>query len=586
MNLSKFLNSVDAYSDTMDKSQLISFVHNIARVLPESRRDDFLERMKNSTGSLDKGREYDKQNKRKFNDLKDKLNKIEKWEMCLSGNINEEWDEWYNTDEDEFLFEDPEGVGTVIESACLFIHEAIDKQLFKEGNEIAEILIGLTIMVSGEYQDYSSEPLEVEDLERYGMAAINYKKLVVESLYITYCAKPLEERANALYTMIQNARTRDISLEMIMQCGEELPELQAFLPKWIAYLGNQNTYIAQELLNEAIDLTDNADNLLESARAYYEQHPGLYEKYLSENQNKIKLNNLVSVGKEALEKINSEYPVRSRIALQVADITLRESGKVTGDVEQYWMEAFRSDTRVVHFLRIMMECQDFSVWKEKLQEINHSHIKQSRSEKSYVYGNSTVLKENVPDFKQTYLVAMLNGEYKFVKERGMNYKGALGWSASYMKTGLASFLLLLYNAEILRDGVKAMLIKVASSVSFSASEYGKGLPREVKEIDYELFWKCFVQSKLQNSMSESELQSYLAWIEKLVKKRVDGIVEGNHRKYYRECAEHIAALGEVQESRGVMNGKQNLMIEYKQCYSRRRAFHEELRNCGMKDKKK
>ena len=287
MNLSMFLKSVDTLSGTMENEQLISFVHDIARVLPESGRDDFLDRMRNCKGFVDHEKEYDKAEQRKYDELKNRLEKIESWEISLLGELNEEYDDWYNSDEDEFLFFDSDGIGKIIESACQFIHEAIDKQIFDKGNVIAGILIGLKIMVGGEYQDYSGEPLELEDLERYGLASIDYKKVVVESLYLSYCVNELGERADALYRMIQNAKVRDISFEMVMQCGEELPELQEFMPKWIEHLGEQSTYIALELLNEAINLTNDPEDLLKSARAYYEQHPGLYKKYIFENPNKL-----------------------------------------------------------------------------------------------------------------------------------------------------------------------------------------------------------------------------------------------------------------------------------------------------------
>lgn len=586
MNLSMFLKSVDALSGTMENKQLVSFVHDIARVLPEGRRDDFLDRMRKCKGFADHEKEYDQAEQRKYDELKDRLDKIENWEMCLSGELNEEYDDWYNTDEEEFLFSDPEGIGKIIESACQYIHEAIDKQIFDKGNEIAEILIGLKVMVGGEYQDYAGDPLELEDLERYDLASVNYKKLVVESLYLSYCANELEERADALYIMIQNAKVRDISLETVMQCGEELPELQEFLPKWMEHLGKQSSYIAQVLLNEAINLTNNPDDLLKSARAYYEQHPGLYRKYIFENQNKLRCDELIAVGREALEKINKKYLVRSEIALQLASITLSDNGKVTDDVERYWLEAFRSDSRVVNYLRMMIECCDFSVWKEELQKINHSHLKQSKGVNYYGYTNSTDLRENTPDYNQVYLIEMLNGEYQSVRERGMNYKDALGWSVSFMKNGLAAFLVLFYNGENLTEGIKAMLTRIVFSISFSAEEYGKGTLKKQNANDYELLWECFKQSKVQNPIPEKEQQSYLKWIEQLVKKRVDGIMEGNHRKYYGECAAYIAALGELLESRGTFDGKQNLMLAYKQYYSRRRSFHEELRNYGMKDKKK
>lgn len=167
---------------TMNKKQLEVFVHDIARVLPENRRIEFIEKMKNSTGTLPKENEYEKADKIKYEEIKGELEKIEKGEICLLGVLNE------------------------------------------EGNKIAEILIGLCIVVEGEYQDYSNEPLAVEELVRHHLATISYPNLAAESLYLTYCASPLEKRADALYRMIQNAQIKDVSFEMIMQCGDELPE--------------------------------------------------------------------------------------------------------------------------------------------------------------------------------------------------------------------------------------------------------------------------------------------------------------------------------------------------------------------------
>lgn len=58
-------------------------------------------------------------------------------------------------------------------------------------------------------------------------------------------------------------------------------------------------------------------------------------------------------------------------------------------------------------------------------------------------------------------------------------------------------------------------------------------------------------------------------------------MQGNHRKYYGECASFIAALGEVKEYRGELLGKQNFMQSYKIKYPRRTALHQELYNFGL-----
>lgn len=104
MNLSMFLKSVDTLSGTMENEQFISFIHDIARVLPERGRDNFLDRMRNCKGFVDYEKEYEQAEQRKYDELKDRLEKNESWEMSLSGELNEEYDDWYNSDEDEFFF--------------------------------------------------------------------------------------------------------------------------------------------------------------------------------------------------------------------------------------------------------------------------------------------------------------------------------------------------------------------------------------------------------------------------------------------------------------------------------------------------
>lgn len=591
MNLLNFLHSVDSLSQAMDKEQLIALIHDIARILPENERTNFLDRMMKSqsditTDSSKKQKGYEKPDKTKYKELKERLLKIESREICLTGDLNEEYDDWYNSEAEEFIYEDPEGVGKILEEACGLVHECVEQEQYKEGYELSKLLIGLEVMVDGEYLNYTDAPIGIEEFRAHGLAELDYKTLVMDALYLTYCGTSLEERADALYCTMQNAGQGDISMEMIMQRGEELPEFDEFLPMWISYLGNECSKMAQRLLNEAVELSDSSECMLSSARAYCEYHPGLYETYIKNNIGKVDSKELLLVGKEALEKIDKKYLVRSQIALVMAEIMLKEnSNKVTGDVEQCWLEAFRSDTRAVHFLRLMMECRDFSVWKTEADNINHNMQKTMRRT-VFGYERSGSPQENGADVNQIYLVALLSGEYEFVKNNAMDHKGAVGWSGSYMKEGLAAFMLILLNTDPEEHftGIKSMISKLVSSVGFKVTEYQQGVPALIKDRDSEWFWKCFSHSKQLFPMAESQQEPFLHWVEQLVKERVEGIMEGNHRNYYYECAEYVAALGEVWESRGVANGKQKIMLSYKQMYSRRSAFHRELRACGMRDK--
>lgn len=124
---------------------------------------------------------------------------------------------------------------------------------------------------------------------------------------------------------------------------------------------------------------------------------------------------------------------------------------------------------------------------------------------------------------------------------------------------------------------------MVSSVGFEKEDYEHGISGHISEGSQEWFWKCFCHWKDTVSVPEEEKRQYLEWAEGLVTKRLNGIMGGNYRKYYGECAGYIAALGEVRESRGEIGGKQNVMLGYKALYSRRTAFHQELRAFGMRD---
>ena len=81
-------------------------------------------------------------------------------------------------------------------------------------------------------------------------------------------------------------------------------------------------------------------------------------------------------------------------------------------------------------------------------------------------------------------------------------------------------------------------------------------------------------------------EAILERLEKWTQMRVEGIMEKSHRNYYGECAAFAAALGEVRESRGELWAKAKVMEEYRSQYSRRTAFHQELRAYGMADTRK
>lgn len=586
MNLPKFLKQVDHISGMMTKEETAAFIHDIARTLPEAMRENFLARLKGASGKeeiCEKEEMKDMQGSSEFQSVKGKLESIEKWEMGLAGSLNEEYDDWYCDYSEEFLYEDPEGVLDIIENACNLVHECIDLADYHAAFELAEILVGLEVMVGGEYQDYSDEPIAIRDFAYYHISDLDYRRLVVDAVYAAYCANEVPDRPDAVYKMLENSGTHDITLEMVMQNGEELPEMEEFLKLWIAYLGKITSVRAQKLLKEAVELCNDPEMLLENARAYHTEHPGLYEQYLLTVQGQEDDRRFYEAGKEALDAIECKYVVRSRIALMMSEAALRLDLKE--EAEKCWVEAFRSDTSVANYLRLFMECGDFSAVREEAKKIYQGMYAQIEKNQ-YAFNPEGELRENKSGADKVYMLAFFGEEFEYVKEQAMGVKDALGWSSTFMKCGLAAFLLLLLEGRELQAGCREMCRMVVSSIGFEKEDYEHGISRHIQEGSQELFWKCFCHWKDTVSVPEEEKQQYLEWVEGLVTKRLNGIMGGNYRKYYDECAGYIAALGEVRESRGETGGKQNVMLEYKALYSRRTAFHKELRAFGMRDGKR
>ena len=54
MNLTNFLKQTDALTAKYSKEQLVAFIHDIGRVLPEHGREDFLDRLKAAGGKSER----------------------------------------------------------------------------------------------------------------------------------------------------------------------------------------------------------------------------------------------------------------------------------------------------------------------------------------------------------------------------------------------------------------------------------------------------------------------------------------------------------------------------------------------------
>ena len=194
--------------------------------------------------------------------------------------------------------------------------------------------------------------------------------------------------------------------------------------------------------------------------------------------------------------------------------------------------------------------------------------------------------ENRPDSNTVFLLRFLDGQFADVLDKGLNKSEALGWTGTFMKQGIALYLLYLYEGQWIGKGINAMSQIAKDAMRFSAEEYRKGSHGLEGIGENDLFCQLFLKWKSMVQMEPDIRNHAIKRITALLEKRTEGIMAANRRNYYGECAAYIAALGEVRESMGEMGAKQRLMTSYKDKYSRRSAFRDEMRKYGWLDIKR
>lgn len=414
------------------------------------------------------------------------------------------------------------------------------------------------------------------------------KQVVLDTVYCAYHAVPPVKRPETLYGIILNAKEDAVTLEAIMQYGdEELPAFEEFLPLWIAYLGDKTGHNADRLISEAVDLLNDISLEVQYAEKYAAVHPGLYLNILKDGKFAA-ANDMVSIGIKAMKAIPKKYIMRSKAALKTAEYVIAANGEVPL-LEKCYFAAFESDTSALNYLRALLNSSENEKKREALQKIfMESSVHKSRSsfgmyERSY---SCSEREENRPDGNMVLLLRFLDGQFADVLDKGLNQSQALGWTGTFMKQGIALYLLYLYEGQWNGKGMAAMAEIVKSVMKFSLEEYQKGVCRLDEIGENELFCQLFFKWKSMVQMESDIRDRAVKRITELLEKRTAGIMDANRRNYYGECAAYIAALGEVWESMGYACAKQEFMTSYKNKYSRRSAFREEMRNYGWIDIKR
>ena len=493
----------------------------------------------------------------------ERLKPIQDGTLCLESDINYDYYD-YDDEEIAFLFEDPEGILDMIKKSCETVHQCVDTAFWSEAYQLGTILLNLEVAVNGEYADCADTTMNISDLMSYEL--LPDCDILSDTLCAAYQALPMLERPAVFYTLIQKSGCKDWKLEELMQyASQELPQMPEFLSCWISYLGNVKEQDAEQFLYEAVTLQNDAVSALYTAETFVIQHPGLFEQVMLMQKNDT---DLLAVGREALQKIDVRYTVRGRIALMTADCAFR-LGMQT-EAEHFLTEAFRSNSTPENYFRILLESQDFMKYQPELYQIciNVSCCKDEKAD--YFLNLPESLNQNDIRPDEYEFFTFLNGDFQAVLKKMQKKKKSAFWEQKFLKYGFALFCLYLYPDTKLNRGCQYLCDHLKKHFHIPDENIWKGLQKHRNLIPIPEESKPELMQELQNLLASHTKQ----------------VMENNQRAQYEECAAFAAALGEILEAGGTNNAKQELLLAYKAEYSRRIAFHRELRAFGMKDGKK
>ena len=166
--------------------------------------------------------------------------------------------------------------------------------------------------------------------------------------------------------------------------------------------------------------------LLENERKYVDRHPELYLQILELKSGIGEEEKMLGVGQEALDAIPVELVIRSRVALKTAEYADR---LCRFDVrERCWIEALRSDTSVINYMRIKFLPWNAGQYRDEILSIIHERyevLKKLGTKNRY--DDSLTVKQNEINENSYCVMMFFECDFDEMQKAGMSTNKALGW---------------------------------------------------------------------------------------------------------------------------------------------------------------
>lgn len=157
---------------------------------------------------------------------------------------------------------------------------------------------------------------------------------------------------------------------------------------------------------------------------FYGEHPEIYLEIL-EKKDQCNNEEKLAIGLEAMARIPKYLTIRSSIPLMTAYYAGVLNKLETKD--KCWLEAFRSDTTVVNYMRIMFMTENPEKYKFEVSSIVHSIYGKSEDRRYRGISEEANMRKNEVSNKDYCVLLYFEELFDRMELIGMNTKESNGW---------------------------------------------------------------------------------------------------------------------------------------------------------------
>ncbi len=509
----------------------------------------------------------------------EKMSQIEEWirqidegELYLNADEYEDYSSGYWDSDFITEYYDNQGIGDKINTMLWFAKDCVDDRKYQEANLIYEWLWNMEVIADEEYID----PADLELLVEKEIVNIDMKQLALLTLYVAYQVREPDKRAEDIYLYFTYYAFQNLHIEDMLHVGREnLIETEQFWNDWIALLKTKSGDTESRLLKEAVLYQEGIDGLIKMANDNYKVHPSLYLEAMNEYDKNHGYSQIEKIGKKAIEKIDPNLIIRSKIALKAACAASYLNH--TEMVMFFCWESFHSDFTVRNLLRLFGTKEMAEQYGIRAKEILDLRIKGN----PVTSIRNSEMNQNIISSYTYNELSFYTGNFKAVKTVSKNPSGSLGWSSCFVGKGICLFLLYLFENSLPSRAAAAVASRIGftdKSVQDECMEFEMKIVDESSRNKTSIFWNYFQRWKQYFPMEQREKMQYLVWAEKIVHSRAEAIVGGQHRRQYGDVAMLLAIVAEIKEQMGKKGERQEIFAMYKRKFPRHSSFQAEMKN--------